>query len=148
MPFCEKCGTQIDDNEQFCSNCGTKAKNSGSAKKFCESCGKEVNENAVVCPNCGVSVKSKSPNKLNKKAILSAILSAVIPGLGQFYLRFKKKGAIFLVLAVVSVVLTNFIIGRFIYPFVWVLAVYDAYNSAELLSVGIELEDKISANIW
>ena len=148
MPFCEKCGSQIDDDEQFCPNCGTKSKNSISSKKFCESCGKEVNENAVVCPNCGVSVKSKSKNKLNKKGILSAILSAFIPGLGQFYLRFKKKGAIFLVLAIISAILTNYIIGNFIYPFVWVLAVYDAYNSAELLSVGKELEDKISADIW
>ena len=26
MPFCNKCGEKLDDNEEFCHNCGAKSK--------------------------------------------------------------------------------------------------------------------------
>ena len=146
MAFCEKCGANVEDSEQFCPNCGNKLANNSQTKKFCSNCGGQVNEDAVVCPNCGVSVKSE--NKSDRKAIIAGILSAIIPGVGQFLLGFRKKGAIFLILAIISTVLTQVIVGRFIYIFVWVLAVYDAYNSGELLSVGREVEDELSLDIW
>ncbi|MGZ7209983.1 MAG: hypothetical protein ACXVHV_08910 [Methanobacterium sp.] len=66
-------------------------------------------------------------------AILAAILSLIIPGLGQIYAGVVQKGIIFIVIAII-LGLANF----FILPLIWIIsllfaiyAAYDAYQIAK-----------------
>lgn len=68
-------------------------------------------------------------------AILAAILSFLIPGLGQAYAGDIKKGLIFLVIAIVVWIIASIIFRHWI---VWIIdvlyalyAAYDAYQMAQ-----------------
>ena len=68
-------------------------------------------------------------------AILAAILSFLIPGLGQAYAGDIKKGVIFLVIAIVVWAIACFIFQHWV---VWIIdllyclyAAYDAYQMAQ-----------------
>ena len=68
-------------------------------------------------------------------AILAAILSFLIPGLGQAYAGDIKKGLIFLVIAIVIWIIASIIFRHWI---VWIIdilyalyAAYDAYQMAQ-----------------
>ena len=68
-------------------------------------------------------------------AILAAILSFLIPGLGQVYAGDIKKGVIFLVIAIVLWIIATFIFSHLV---VWIIdiiyclyAAYDAYQMAQ-----------------
>lgn len=70
---CNKCGSEVEENQKFCPECGEKignfckecgAKLSKKGQKFCPECGasqlylcpkckKEINENSKFCPECG-----------------------------------------------------------------------------------------------
>jgi TM2 domain-containing membrane protein YozV len=103
---------------------------------FCSSCGAKV-ELAIsdVCPNCGEKVKPSSAPAAGapapavasgKNPILAAILSFVIPGLGQVYNGQIVKGI---------VIFVAFIIGIFLVVIpgviVWLYGIYDAYTTAQ-----------------
>ena len=53
--FCKNCGQQINENADFCLNCGT-AK--GNGDKYCANCGGSVNPEQDICLKCGSSLKS------------------------------------------------------------------------------------------
>ena len=68
-------------------------------------------------------------------AILAAILSFLIPGLGQAYAGDIKKGIIFLVVAIVIWIIASLIFRHWI---VWIIDIiyclytaYDAYQMAQ-----------------
>ena len=68
-------------------------------------------------------------------AILAAILSFLIPGLGQAYAGDIKKGIIFFVIAIVIWAIASFVFQHLI---VWIIdliyalyAAYDAYQMAQ-----------------
>lgn len=152
MVKCTVCGNEVDENADFCANCGTKVDAAAFEQevetqpvanqntKFCSNCGETIDINAVVCPKCGVRVSGVSEEK---NPIMALILSLLVCGLGQFYNGQPKKGIILLISAMVSGILILFVIGLVLLPIVWVYNLYDAYTTAEKISNGIEVEDKI-----
>ncbi len=66
-------------------------------------------------------------------AILAAILSFIIPGLGQFYCGSMMKGLIFLVIAIILGALTSMV---FIYLGIisFIFAIYAAYDAYQMAS--------------
>lgn len=67
----------------------------------------------------------------HKSSGLAAILSFLIPGLGQIYNGEIMKGVLFIVLALVFAVLIFFLIGIPLYFILWIYGIYDAYQGAE-----------------
>ncbi|MBA2441138.1 MAG: hypothetical protein H0V53_01860 [Rubrobacter sp.] len=69
-----------------------------------------------------------------KSAGLAAVLSFLIPGLGQIYNGQIFKGLIVFVLGVINAALTTVFIGYITYPIVVIYAVIDAYRAAEKIN--------------
>ncbi|MBR5648840.1 zinc ribbon domain-containing protein [Pseudobutyrivibrio sp.] len=68
---CNKCGSNMPDDSEFCMKCGTRLK-----KEYkCPSCGIEVSGDTVFCPNCGKRInKNKTfPIKLIVAALIVAL---------------------------------------------------------------------------
>lgn len=120
----------------------------------CEKCGFEIkDENIKFCPACGAPTSPESqlndPNLVvnrNKNPILAAILSFLIIGLGQIYLGLTKKGIILFVAAIISGILMLIIVGYITWLIVWIYAIYDAYNSANKMNMGVGVQDTIDFN--
>ena len=152
MVNCTVCGNEVDENDEFCKNCGTKVDKSAvganvdnqpvsvETTKFCSNCGEKIDINAAICPKCGVRVGGSSEEK---SPIVALILSLLVCGLGQFYNGQPKKGIVLLISAMVSGILILLVIGLVLLPIVWIYNLYDAYTTAEKISNGIEVEDKI-----
>lgn len=110
--------------------------------KFCSNCGSQIDEKAEICPKCGVrqfNVNSSS----EKNVWVAVLLSLLIVGLGHFYLGLPKKGAMLLILTVISWILIAVFIGIILYPLLLIYGVYDAYQSAVALSEGRYVEDEL-----
>lgn len=67
----------------------------------------------------------------HKSAGLAAILSFLIPGLGQIYNGEIGKGILFLVVAIIFAFLILLLIGIPLYFILWIYGIYDAYQGAE-----------------
>lgn len=65
---------------------------------------------------------------------VSAVLSALINGLGQIYNGQILKGVIIMILQLINGALTVILIGYLFLPLVWLYAVIDAYRSAEKIN--------------
>ena len=63
-----------------------------------------------------------------KKSGVAAVLSFLIPGLGQIYNGQIIKGIQFIVISVILSVLTIILIGFILYPIFWIYTIIDAYN--------------------
>ena len=59
--YCGKCGNVLQENEKFCSKCGT-ARNS----KTCIKCGNILQENEKFCSKCGTAVMVNNCSKCGK----------------------------------------------------------------------------------
>ena len=53
MPFCGKCGTQMDKNDKFCKKCGSPASR---IILKCRSCGNEIKKDFKFCGMCGAPI--------------------------------------------------------------------------------------------
>ena len=150
---CSSCGTELNHGEKFCPNCGqsTDSKKDSYPKNFCPNCGEKLSKPVKFCPNCGFDLNNVSNNNqgngqklpARKEPIVSVILSFVFPGLGQFYNGQPTKGIYFIILAIVSIVLTIILIGGLLYLLIWLWSIIDAYNSAEKFNKGEFVEDKL-----
>lgn len=128
---------------------------SGSDKKvnFCHNCGFELKGDFKFCPNCGYDLENKTQIRRpshdavvsveEKNIIVSIILSAIIPGLGHFYLGLSRKGAIFLLAYVVSAILILLLIGFILVLVIWIWALVDVIQSTNALNRGESVEDKL-----
>lgn len=153
---CPECGSEVAEKMKFCQNCGCELNKdeSGEAKtKFCANCGHEIDAGLKFCPECGTPTSGVNPPnntqvvvRYEKSVGLAAVLSFLIIGLGQVYLGLTKKGIILFVLAIVSGVLMLIFVGFILWLLVWGYAIYDAYNSAEKINNGIEVEDTLDFN--
>jgi TM2 domain-containing membrane protein YozV len=109
--------------------------------KYCPYCGAQIDYKYTTCPSCGKPQPLidgiMQERKLGKKSpILAAVLSLLIPGVGQIYLGKVGRGLIFLV----SVLLLNIIISNvrafsdlmilMIMGLSWVISAWDAYRLA------------------
>ncbi|VVB88554.1 zinc-ribbon domain protein [uncultured archaeon] len=66
--------------------------------KYCSNCGASIDEMAEICPQCGVRVMVPQVYRQAKSGGLAAVLSAIIPGLGQLYCGRGMRAAGFFVL--------------------------------------------------
>jgi DNA-directed RNA polymerase subunit RPC12/RpoP len=76
---------------------------------YCPKCGKEVTEEMNVCPYCGNPLKVMPTQREvpvsrvtvgTKNSGLAAVLSLIIPGLGQMYAGQIGRGLLFLFVVV------------------------------------------------
>ena len=51
----------------------------------CPECGKDISSKAVSCPGCGTPISPRSSSQPFKSPGTAAVLSFLIPGLGQIY---------------------------------------------------------------
>ena len=112
--------------------------------RFCKSCGAEITEDRPgSCPKCGAAPSTSDI----KNPVLAAVLSLIIPGLGQSYNGNALKGiGIFLGLIILWIInllmyseaLFIGIIGILI---LWIIGVYDAYRDAGQMNRG-EIPEK------
>lgn len=83
-------------------------------------------EQKCTCAACG------AVNETSHCPTLAAVLSGIVPGLGQFYRRRMRKGFLMLGLAMTGFILTATVIGAvFGIPLLianWVWSVQDAYT--------------------
>lgn len=56
MNLCEKCGTQVQDGQNFCASCGTKIQPKAT-QSFCHNCGNQLQPNQVFCNICGTRIQ-------------------------------------------------------------------------------------------
>lgn len=162
--FCKNCGAYLADIEEvevsetpstdMIESDGVKSltvNNQQQKIKFCYNCGAELTGNFKFCPECGQDLSSNiaSSNKpaivapREKNTLLAVILSVLLPGLGQIYLGLDNKGAIFLIAYVISAILVLFIIGIVLVIILWIWALVDTIISANALSRGDSVEDKL-----
>jgi TM2 domain-containing membrane protein YozV len=115
----------------------------GPGEKFCSNCGSVISEQAVVCPDCGVEQPSAQGTGAQggggngSDPTVAALLSAIgllIPlasGAGQLYNGDVGKAVLFTVLQLFNVGLLFVLVGFLTYPVVGVIAIWDAYASAD-----------------
>jgi TM2 domain-containing membrane protein YozV len=72
-----------------------------------------------------------NPTVEQKSSGIAAVLSVLIPGLGQIYNGEIGKGILFILLAFVFGALTLFLIGIPLYIVLWIYGIVDAYRGAE-----------------
>ncbi len=102
--------------------------NPGDVKKFCSNCGEQIDARAEICPHCGVRV-AMSPSA--KNPAVAAILSFFVVGLGQAYNGKYRTAILMFVLAVISTMLWNMVIGVITSLIVWIWSITDAWNVAK-----------------
>lgn len=69
-----------------------------------------------------------------KNSGLAAILSFLLPGLGQMYNGEVGKGVMIIIVQVVNIALMAIVIGFITGPLVMIWAIYDAYQTAERIN--------------
>lgn len=108
---------------------------------YCASCGAIVKKEAEICVKCGVRVKGLPPRANYvipqlKSPGASLLLSFFIPGLGQIYNEEYKKGAVFMITAVLLWKLAEAVsgIGGVLFFVFWGCNLYDANVTAKKIN--------------
>ena len=103
-------------------------------QNFCPSCGSQLQfSEAEICPDCGVRIKvpaTASTSTNLKEPFLAAILSFLIPGLGQIYNGEVEKGIGYFLVSFVCGLLIFVLIGIILLPIWYIYVIYEAYMSA------------------
>lgn len=63
--FCNKCGTQINEGEKFCTQCGERVPE----EKVCPVCNNKLADGVVFCGNCGTKVGNETFNPDNRRRV-------------------------------------------------------------------------------
>lgn len=90
--FCQRCGAQLDMNDDICPSCGALK----TGKKYCQHCGQVIDEDCVVCPKCGKQVgqlKQEQPQIIINNSNSNTNANTNINGFP--YGRMKNKWAAF-----------------------------------------------------
>jgi TM2 domain-containing membrane protein YozV len=144
LAYCPSCGKPYDGSPVFCPNCGKPLSSAApSQQSYCPHCGKPVDPVAEICPSCGVRIR-QAPQPVvrdQKNPGLAAVLSFFFTGLGQIYNGQIGKGILFLVLGIVFLITIIVLIGFILYPVFWIYNIYDAYNTAKKINVGVVQPD-------
>lgn len=121
---CESCGTEFTGDT--CPSCGLKIQ-----KVMCRDCFKKFYKPYLkdgLCPNC----YEKEANAPYKNPLVAVILS-IVPGLGHYYLGFKEKGGVFLLLFCFSAFIP--FIGWILLPVAFLWPMIDAYKTAQRMNL-------------
>lgn len=93
-------------------------------KTCCKKYDTEVHSEVKTCSDCGLeNIKSKK-----KSPVAAALLSCVVPGLGQIYGGELYRGLALLAALGFSLCLIVLVIGIFTFFATWIFAVVDAYR--------------------
>jgi TM2 domain-containing membrane protein YozV len=84
----------------------------------------EINPRIEMCSGYGTE---KIKNK-RKNPVIAALLSCIIPGLGQVYAGDPLRGFAIIAALGISFCLMALIIGFFTFIGAWIFAIVDAYN--------------------
>lgn len=90
----------------------------------------EIHSGVEIPPECDIE-KTK---RKRKNPVLAALLSLIIPGLGQAYAGDPLRGFALLAGLGVSFCLMALLIGFITFPAIWILAVVDAYKMVKKLN--------------
>ncbi len=87
--YCRNCGKELNENADYCTNCGVATTKGNS---YCSACGTETNENADVCVKCGanLSKQKKEPKSKIAAGLLGVFLGVF--GVHRFYLGYTTIG--------------------------------------------------------
>ena len=103
--------------------------------KFCVNCGAKIDAIAEICPKCGVRAAPPRPEYVERKnPVLAAILSFILPGIGQIYNGQINEGIVFIIAAITCNFLRYLLIGYPLYIAVWIFGIIDAYNVAKKIN--------------
>lgn len=97
--YCKHCGTLINENSRFCTNCGQVVQ----AKPVCKSCKGPLEAEDKFCPTCGTSVLSTSPQVPVQSVATSS--SSLPPLLNPNTVRPPKKSKKLLLIPLVAILL-------------------------------------------
>ena len=155
---CSACGRHAPADAQWCPACGRyltgPAQGSNSqtppssgyqgyqerATKYCSNCAASIDARAEICPKCGVRVApapvnyAYCPPPKTKSEGLAAVLSFLIPGLGQMYNGEIGKGVMILLGCILLGFLSFLIVPIVILVVVYIWNIYDAFKTAEELN--------------
>lgn len=137
---CRTCGEQINEQAEFCPHCGVRPLR---GNEYCQGCGTKTRSDQEVCINCGVKLGNSINLNINndeliypspspKSPILAALLSFLIPGLGQVYLKQTMKGLALLGGSIAAGILSVGVGGVVI----WVVGIVDSYMIGKKLRDG------------
>jgi TM2 domain-containing membrane protein YozV len=134
--FCAQCGARLHAGAKFCAKCGAAsavADNSGARQPLggngpASTSGPMRTARPLPAQPQMVIIRSE------KSAGLAAVLSFLIPGLGQIYNRQIGKGILFFVFVGISCLLILAVIGFLTTPVLWIWNIVDAYKSSENLN--------------
>ena len=68
MNTCKFCGAPLDDDSQFCANCGKKIEPQG---KTCPKCGAELEDGSAFCSKCGTRLEPLVVSPVNTSQIVN-----------------------------------------------------------------------------
>ena len=78
---------------------------------------------------------ANQPPNFYKNPSVATVLSFLFMGLGQFYNGQIKKGVLFIVCYIVSIILMSFIVGFITTPVLWIWGMIDANRSAKQINM-------------
>lgn len=116
--LCISCGFKLNDEDVFCTSCGTKQVTNKVENNYCTSCGKKIDNGALFCTGCGKKIsdnnvvisEQKKPElpvpvmvdgKFKSTAGMLAIFLGIF-GAHNFYLQNYFKAILQLFLTVLS----------------------------------------------
>ncbi len=103
-------------------------------KSYCKTCDAEILPEFRVCPDCGTErIKNKKKNPA-----VAALLSCIVPGLGQIYAGELYRGLALFAALGFSLCLIVLVIGIFTFFAAWIFAVIDAYRIVRKQNYEIE----------
>lgn len=149
MTKCPVCGSESQNNEEICKNCGSKLPKKKTEKtvveqkdtKFCPKCGAEISKTANACPKCGAKSQSTVTQQEQKSPFIAGILSLIIFGIGQFYNGQPRKGALLFIGGYFISIILIYFFGYLTYIIIALFSAYDAYTTAEAINRGETPED-------
>ena len=149
MTKCPVCGSESQNNEEICKNCGSKLPKKKTEKtvveqkdtKFCPKCGAEISKTANACPKCGAKSQSNVTQQEQKSPFIAGILSLIIFGIGQFYNGQPRKEALLFIGGYFISIILIYFFGYLTYIIIALFSAYDAYTTAEAINRGETPED-------
>ena len=116
---CIQCGAENEPSAKFCTSCGAKMGPPATRLEAKATRRKPVESQAPLQTGEKEYAYGKTP-------IVAALLSFLIPGVGQFYNGDMKKGALILAGALIVGPLT----AGVVFVGLWIYGMYDAYQVA------------------
>lgn len=117
--------------------------------KLCLKCGKELPDRTNLSTDSNINtlpeiennsvgylneVRKNKEDSDNKKSKRVAVMLSVMPGLGQYYLNYKKRSLVTFIISLILLIPTFWII----WPIWWFYNLYDAARCADAFHTGTE----------